>query len=374
MYISVSEGEKTSADKYLENKEEVARFYESARGMMDALNSLFRQGIERLDFGMNQWRNVDKKPSFEATTKPPPYSYDEKNYYINASNNMWYVYLWQGMRLPPAISELYYAALLNRIMEFMKNNDGFDFNKGIVYANLGVAQSAQKKLDEGFANIFKALIEDSSYSANEKTQYDLHRRDLYTQFEKVYIIEPLENIISQLGVPGISSIETFINSFLEELNDDQRSFFDYTFAKIMQSLEIWKEMENGFTANRLLAYTQDLCLFSEDFLKSKFSNPYPRWLLDDLVREAGFSVNLRGCGAASMADFDTKLSLELGSTSQPDKCFKILLTIRNYSSHNVGGGTSANRFYACYDEILSELIRAMCYFILLPKPISRPAP
>lgn len=370
----MSEEEKLDPDKYAEEKEELARFYKSARTMMGAMNSLFQQGIERLDFGMNEWKNVDKKPTFDASTRSPPYSYDEKNFYINASNNMWYVYLWQGMQVPPAITEIYYATLLNRIKEFKKNNDDFDFNKGIVYANLGVAQSAQMKLDEGFANILKALIQDSSYSINAKTQYDLHRRDLYTQFEKAYVIKPLESIISRLGAPGISSVETFVNGFLEELNDNQRSFFDYTYARVMQNLEIWEEMENGFTANRLLAYTQDFCLFNEDYLKGKFSNPDPHWLLDDLVREAGFSVDLRGCGATSMADLDSKLLGLVGSTNQPDKCFKILLTMRNYSSHNIGGGTSANRFYALYNEILSELVRAMCYFILLPKPISRSLP
>lgn len=64
-------------------------------------------------------------------------------------------------------------------------------------------------------------------------------------------------------------MEQFVKDFLDSLNNDQRALFDCTFARIMQNWEIWNEKENGFTANRLLAYTQDFCLFNEDFLKSK---------------------------------------------------------------------------------------------------------
>jgi len=357
-----------STEKYIEKPDEVARFVKHAQGLLAELNLLFRQGIERLDFGMDQWKNVDKRPSFDLTIKPPPYSWREKNYYIDASNNLWYIYVWQGMHIDPSISELYYTVLLDRIKDFKVNNDNFDFNKGIVYANLGVAQSAQMKLDEGFANILNALIEDSPYSTTEPL-YNLHRRDLFTQFEKAYVKEPLKGIMSQLNLAKISPVEHFVENFLDSLNDDQRTFFDYTFVRIMQNLGIWNEKNNRFTANRLLAYTQDFCLFNEDFLRSKFSSSNPHWLLDDLIREAGFSVNLTGCGAGGMNDLDNKLASELSNSNQPDKCLRILLTVRNYSSHNVGGGTSANCFYARYDEILKELVRAMCHIILLPKPL-----
>jgi len=359
-----------STDRYVETKEELTRFYKSARAMTGTLNSLFQQGVERLDYGMNEWKNVDKKPSFDATTKPPPYSYGEKNYYINASNNMWYIYLWKGMRVPPAINELYYTALLNRIEEFRRNNNGFDFNKGIVYANLGVAQSAQMKLDEGFANILKALIEDYPYS-DINPESNIWKNPLFTQFERQYVRIPLHTIISGFNMAEIASIESFIENFLNSLNNDQRAFFEYTFTRIKQNEKIWSERENSLTANRLLAYTQDFCLFNEDFLKSKFS----RADLSNLRRKelgylipAKFDVSTSDCSASEISELDNMLPSEMQKQNLKERCLRILLMLRNYSSHNIGGGTNANYLYAEYDEILNELIRATCHIALLPKP------
>jgi len=163
-------------------------------------------------------------------------------------------------------------------------------------------------------------------------------------------------------------VEKFVEEFLESLNDNQRAFFDCTLARILQNWEIWKEKENGFTASRLLAYTQDLCLFSEDFLKSKIPSSIlstrPHWELKDLITQIFPTINLQGCSANTMTELDGKLTSDLSGQNQPEKCFRILLTLRNYSSHNVSGGTSTNCFYARYDEVLAELIRATCHIKL----------
>jgi CRISPR/Cas system CSM-associated protein Csm2 small subunit len=360
-----------SAEKYVERTDEVERFVKHVQGMIGELDLVFQQGVQRLDFGMDQWRNVDKMPSFDSTARKPPYSWKEKNHYIDASNNLWDIHVWQKMHIHPSISELYYAALLRRIKEFTKSNEGSDFNKGIVYANLGVAQSAQMKLEEGFANILKALIEDYPYSDTDP-QSSVWKSPLFTQFEKEYVRKPLQAMISQLNIAAISSVADFVESFLSSLSNDQRAFFEYTFIRVMRNQEIWKEKENGLTANRLLAYTQDLCLFNEDFLKSKFANPGAYGDLERLLTEAGkqvarFSVDLNDCGASDMTELDRKLPLLLYNPNQPEKCLRTLLTLRNYSSHNVGGGSSANCFYSCYDEILRELIRAIYEITSLPK-------
>jgi hypothetical protein len=60
------------------------------------------------------------------------------------------------------LCERYYAILLKEIKQYEISNTT-NFNKGMVYANLGVCQVAQGKIDEGFANILKAHIEDEPY-------------------------------------------------------------------------------------------------------------------------------------------------------------------------------------------------------------------
>jgi len=355
-------GRKKSIDKYSLNLNELTHFLEISEHLKAELNILLKMGLNRLDFGMHQWRDVDKKPSFTYLPDKPPYPYDEKNLYVNASNNLWHSTMWSFL---PALNEIYFQALLQRIKEF--EGEEYHFNKGIVYGNLGVSQSAQMKLDEGFANILKALIEDSGYS-QRTPEYDLFRRKLYTQFEERYVKKELQQLISQLSMPTISAIERFVESFMESLNNDQRVFFDYTFAKMMQNWRIWKEKENRFTANRLLACTQGFCLFNEDLLKSKIPQAVlstkQYWTLKDLIPLKFSGISLRGCSANSMEDLDQKLTSNLNKQRQPEKCLRILLILRNYSSHNIRGGTNVNCFYDRYEEILLELVRAMCYIHL----------
>jgi len=350
--------------EYSLNLVELTPFIKSSEHLKAELNILLQLGLNRLDFGMHQWKNVDKKPSFTYPPANPPYPYNDKNLYVNASNNLWHKAMWSFL---PELNEIYFNALLQRIKKF--EDKKYFFNKGIVYGNLGVSQSAQMKLDEGFANILKALIEDSGYSQTTP-ELALFRRRLFTQFEDRYVKKKLEGYITQLNVANTSPVDQFVANFLDSLSNDQRAFFDYTFARAMQNWNIWKEKENSFTANRLLACTQDFCLFIEDLLKSKISpatlSTRPFWTLKNLMPTKFSGISLQGCVANSMTDLDQKLPSELGRRIQPNKCLRILFILRNYSSHNVKGGTIANHFYAKHKEIFLELVRAMCYITLLP--------
>lgn len=353
-----------STQKYTQTLNELADFLRSAQNLMAEFNFLLKYGLERLNFGMNQWKDVDKKPSFISAT--PPYVYSEKNLYINAANNLWYKTMW---RFYPQLNEIFYATLLGRVEEF-ENNQSFRFNKGIVYGNLGVAQSAQMKIDDGFANILKALLEDAGYSTTAAPQRAVFKRRLFKQFERLFVKNHLAEVISQLNIALPFPVGTFVQNFLDSLNSDQRAFFDYTFARIIHNWEIWKDKENSFTANRLLAYIQDFCLFNEDFLKSKIPRTVlstrQYWTLRQLIPQRFSQISLHGCGANTMSDLDRKLPLELHRANQQQRCLRILCLLRNYSSHNITGGTSRNCFYARYEEILTELVRALVLIILLP--------
>lgn len=350
--------------EYSLNLVELTPFIKSSENLKAELNILLQLGLNRLDFGMHQWKNVDKKPSFTYPPANPPYPYNDKNLYVNVSNNLWHKAMWSFL---PELNEIYFNALLQHIKKF--EDKKYFFNKGIVYGNLGVSQSAQMKLDEGFANILKALIEDSGYSQTTP-ELALFRRRLFTQFEDRYVKKKLEGYIAQLNMAHTSPVDQFVEDSLDSLSNDQRAFFDYTFARAIQNWAIWKEKENSFTANRLLACTQDFCLFNEDLLKSKISSTTlstrPFWTLKDLIPAKFSGISLRGCVANSMADLDRKLPSELSRRIQPNKCLRMLFILRNYSSHNVKGGTSVNHFYAKHKEIFLELVRTMCYITLLP--------
>ena len=99
------------------------------------------------------------------------------------------------------------------------NKTEYSFHVGMVYANPGVAQASQMRIDEGFANMPKALIEDLGHSSSRIPEYDTSRRGLSTQYEDEYSEEHLSTIISELRIPAISHIEEFVKAFLESLGE-----------------------------------------------------------------------------------------------------------------------------------------------------------
>jgi hypothetical protein len=252
-----------STFEYNAEKNEYQEFINNAEEMKAKLNSLIQYGKVRLKMGMKAWKDSGK-PTYNPCAKKKPYPYPEKNYYVNASNNLWINVAWDYYS---QIDEIYYSSLLEQIKKFSIQNGNFNFNKGIVYGNLGVAQSDQMKLDEGFANILKALIDDAPYSVT-MPQTNLWKSPLFEQFEKQYVRIPLSEIIAELKDSRIPSADFFVDTFLNSLNDDFRVFFEYTFIQVNHNYLIWEEKENGLSANRMLAYTQDLCLFNEAFLKA----------------------------------------------------------------------------------------------------------
>ena len=133
--------------KYDHRLDELASFMKSAGLSVTELNSAIALGLARLNWGINEWKNVDKKPSFPPSPPPaqtkPPYTYEEKNFYVNASNNLWYQTFWPFYL---SLNEIYFELLLDRIKQF-EDHEEFLFNKGVVYGNLGVAQAAQRKLE-----------------------------------------------------------------------------------------------------------------------------------------------------------------------------------------------------------------------------------
>jgi hypothetical protein len=373
MQVSISEDQKR---KYHPTLHESSIPLKSALDIMSNLDLILSYGLDRLSFGMQQWAEVDKFPSFDY--KDPYIPYELKNFYSLATNSLFICKPGEKCPwtiLPPSLCEIYFDTMLKTIKDYehsYKNEkkSEYNFNKGMVYANLGVAQASQMKIDEGFANILKALIEDFGYSSSNKPEFDTFKRILFTQFENRYVKEHLMTIIPKLNILGVSQVEQFVNDFLDSLNDDQRAFFNFTFARIIQNWGVWKDKENSFTANRLLAYTQDFCLFNEDLLKSKISKRVLKtksyWTLKDLIPKKFPKINIANCGANTMDELDNKLPAELKRQDPKEKCLRILLTLRNYSSHNIRSGTGSDCFYACYEEIFRELVRAMCYIRLLP--------
>jgi hypothetical protein len=289
-----------------------------------------------------------------------PYEdYDCKNMYFSAANNLCQYSLWRhGLY---NFAEKYYRTMLEAIKQFEDNT--YNHNKGMVYANLGISQAIQLRIDEGFANILKALDEDRGYfQKGRKPAEEFFNSPLFKQLEKIIVLEHLESQINSLKNEGEAC--PIAEEFLKSLMDpDQRIFFEYTYAKILENHNVWKEKPNRFSANRMIAYLQDMCLFAEDFLKRKGYNG----MLNNLMSSAFSGIDLSGCGADSYEDLNDKLEKMYGEINKRNRALRMLLTLRNFSSHHISAGENEDFFFKDFDEVFNEILRAVMCIHSVPK-------
>lgn len=307
-------------------------------------------GKETLIQNMKYCKDVLKSPSFDPNNPYPVYN--DKNKYFSATNELCQYSLWHFHLY--GFAEQYYSVMLETIKKFEKENS-YNHNKGIVYANLGISQAAQMKIDKGFANILKALDEDRGYIKDKpESAFFIYR--LFRQTERLIVVGPLESQLKILKKDN--EICPTAYTFLKSLEDpDQRIFFEYTFIKIMENYSVWQEKPNRFSANRMISSIQDMCLFAEDFLKKKGYIG----MLKKLIDSAFSGIDLQGCGAESYEELNDKLEQFLNDRNKKERALQILLTLRNFSSHNISAGESSDFILQQFAEIFTEILRAIIH-------------
>jgi len=307
---------------------------------------------------MKYCKDTLKLSSFDPVN--PYEDYDCKNLYFSAANKLCQFSLWrQGLY---AFAEKYYRTMLGEIKQFESSN-GYNHNKGMVYANLGIAQAIQLRIDEGFANILKALDEDRGYfQKGRKPDEEFFNSILFQQLEKVIVLNPLINQINELKNDGETCPTA--EKFLKSLADPhQRIFFEYTYAKVVENYEVLNEKPNNFSANRLIAYLQDMCLFAEDFLKKKGYIG----MLNNLLSTAFSGVNLSGCSTHSNQELNDTIENIYGETNKRDRALRMLYTLRNFSSHNISACKSGDFIPSNFSEVFNEILRAVILIYNLPQ-------
>ena len=307
---------------------------------------------------MKYCKDTLKLLSFDPVN--PYEDYNCKNLYFSAANKLCQFSLWQ-QRLY-ALAESYYRTMLDEIKKFETTNN-FNHNKGMVYANLGIAQAIQLRIDEGFANILKALDKDRGYfQKGRKPDEEFFNSILFQQLENVIVLDPLVKQINELKKDGETCPTG--EEFLKSLADPhQRIFFEYTYAKIVENHNVFDEKPNNFSANRLIAYLQDMCLFSEDFLKKKEYTGE----LHNLLTTAFSNLDLRGCSTHSSKELNDQVEKVYGETNKRDRALRILYTLRNFSSHNISACESGDFIPSNFSEVFNEILRAVILIYNLPQ-------
>jgi len=320
-------------------------------------------GMTVLLQSMKYCKETLKFPSFEPDN--PYEDYDCKNYYFSSANSLCQLSIWkQGLY---AFAEEYYRTMLNAIKQFESDNN-YNHNKGMVYANLGIAQAIQLRIDEGFANLLKAIDEDRGYfQRGKKPEDEFFNSPLFQQLEKVIVLDPLAKQMDVLKKDGETcpTAEEFLRSLADP---HQRIFFEYTYAKIVENHRVLSEKPNNFSANRLIAYLQDMCLFAEDFLKKKGYTGE----LYELLSNAFTDVNLRGCSTHSSEELNAKIKEIYGETNKRDRALRMIYTLRNFSSHNISACESGDFIPSNFSEVFNEILRAVMLINNIPRAIQQP--
>ena len=237
----------------------------------------------------------------------------------------------------------------------------------MVYANLGVSQVAQGKIDEGFANILKAHMEDEPYHKTDPSK-SIFKNPLYLQFEeriKDFILE--HSVLFQKEESTIID-KAFLDRLVSSLDTDSHILFISLVEKIRINLEILKDKDNRFTRLKIFLCLQDLCLSIENALKIKNSlTGTLKPLLDALFSTTSrrqrepwkpiFDENYRLTSSHNSTQFENNLKGIFAIRDDKARRLLICCAVRNFSSHNlnVDNDYVFRNIETIFDSILSTI-------------------
>ena len=330
-------------------------FIKTARDMQTGLDFIIRNGVNLLRAGMKRARKFDPNNPFPK--------YREKNEYFNDANNICQFSLWK-LRLYD-LCERYYIILLREIRRYETKNNT-NFNKGMVYANLGVCQVAQGKIDEGFTNILKAHMEDEPYHRTDPSK-SIFNLKLYSQFEDIvkdYILQhsKLYQTEEQTKVD-----KSFLDSLVSSLDTDSHVLLVSLVLKVQRNLKVLGDKDNRFTRLQVFLFLQDLCLSVENALKTRNNlTGTLKPLLDSLFSrtsnrprawKSDFDSNYILTRSNNVSQFENNLGSILSIGNSKAKRLLICCAVRNFSSHNldVSNDYIFNNIELIFDNTLSSM-------------------
>jgi len=213
---------------------------------------LIRNGLIQLKEDMESCDSFDPR-------KP----YEEKDKYFTRANSKGVRVLRRGHH---CTAEQYFQAMVQAIVEH-ERQCGKSFNKGMVYANLGIAQLRNGKTDSGIAHLLAADAEDRPIVPPD---HSILNTDLWLQFEKPIVFGMLTALNKEPGAAlNFAVDEAFLNHLLKTMGEQDRLFLSGTVLALHHNLEQNKVRENAYTWGRLYSCLKDLCLLTESLLRKR---------------------------------------------------------------------------------------------------------
>lgn len=297
--------------------------------------------------------------------------YENKNRYIERANQLGVLLLRSGLNWE---GEIYYSELLRLIREQEKEN-GTQYNKGIVFANLGLTQVRNDKFDEGVGYFIAADDEDRPFVTPD---YTVLNTWLWDNFEAELIHFAVDTCKAQMADAVFSS--DIIQNLFRGLSVEDRLFLSGSLWAIMKNGKYYLETPNKYTRGRLYSALSDTCLLSETLVRKKYrlingitNEPRGfRELLDKVV--PGCVHNKKGentFGAKTPLEFSEKLSLLSRIQTQPSRWISCLLLTRNYIAHRfdylTGMSATDDFFKDTYSLAVENSLSALLYLKSIDK-------
>ena len=312
--------------------------------------------------------NMKSHPSFD-----PNRPYEEKNaYFVElARRGEEYLFL-TGLHW---VAEIYFKTLVDEILEYEQSHNKH-FNKGMVYADLGIAQMAIGKFDAGIAHLLAADEEDRPFVHDP---HGILNTRLWKQFEQRVIVDYLIGFNQNSDAAlNFSVDEAFLNNFFVDMDLQDRLFLDGTIWALCDNLQQDKLAPNVYTRGRLYSGLKDLCLLTEALLRKKqvtngTIQPGTEIMLANLLTNALSNQSIDhsqslDTSANNLKEFVDNLENILNNATSPEiRRVYCLRLVRNFTGHHFDlshaiVSPNGNSFFDMYESTLTNILSAILYF------------
>lgn len=326
------------------------------------LSAFMQQAVDLLR------KNMEAFPAFD-----PSRPYEEKNLYFLDLARMGEELLIRSRNFPAG--ELFFSVLKNEILEYEKTNHKI-FNKGMVYADLGISQIASMKLDPGVAHLLAADEEDRPFVHDP---HGILNSPLWRQFERPIIYGFLIGFNNNPNAGLNFQIdEAFLEGFFTSLDLQDCLFLEATIWSLRDNLSLNAMHPNTYTQGRLYSGIKDLCLLTESLLRKHqiaqgLFNANQQIMLGGLLTSALPNKNINypqqnlAMGANNLQDFVNGLENTLNNSISPEiRRIYCLHLIRNFTGHHFDltdtiVSPSGKTFFDMYTASLVNVLSAILY-------------